>query len=412
MQVGALLMGFAMIFDLNVSSLLVDRANAVGKFALATIITCASWQAAAQMRAMVAVDPSTTTGRSLLIQQADSSLEAVVGQPVQMDSSTDFANILRSTRTGEYSLYIAPPHVAASAMNHGYQVIASNATQDVFVLVVRQEIDSVAQLKGKKIYLPHQDSLHSYMAKGLINENGGALSQASKVDYQRTSGAGLVALQMGSFDATVVRKSEFVEWQKTAKSSGKVLIESTPVPSGMTLVVKRDMPEPLKQKVASWATSGSTMLQTGFGAMKSAADGDQVNGYKYLTGLGHFTPTALPKVQRIDVAAAANLMKQGAVLVDVRTEKEFKAKRIPGAVLAPYVEKSLKETTFNASLDDFSAADKLDKSKPTIFSCNGAECWKSYKASQVALSKGFQKVFWLRGGLPEWEAAGMPLAKE
>jgi rhodanese-related sulfurtransferase/ABC-type phosphate/phosphonate transport system substrate-binding protein len=402
----------AMIFNLKASSFVVDHTNLLVKLALAAILTCACWQATAQMRAMVAVDPSTTSGRGLLIQQADSSLEAVIGQSVQMDNSTDFANILRSTRTGEYNMYIAPPHVAASAMNHGYQVIASNATQDVFVLVVRPEINSVGELKGKKIYLPHQDSLHSYMAKGLINENGGALSQASKVDYQRTSGAGLVALQMGAFDATVVRKSEFVEWQKTAKSSGKILIESAPVPSGMTLVVKKDMPEPLRQKVASWATSGSTMQQTGFGSMKTTADGDQASGYKYLAGLGHFTPTALQSVQRIDVSAAANLMKQGAVLVDVRTEKEFKAKRIPGAVLAPYIEKSVKETSFNASLDDFSAADKLDKTKPTIFSCNGAECWKSYKASQVALAKGFQKVYWLRGGLPEWEAAGMPLVKE
>lgn len=360
---------------------------------------------------MVAVDPSSATGRSPLIQHADNALEAALAQPVQMDSSTDFANILRSTRTGEYNMYIAPAHVAASAINHGYQVIASNATQEVFVLVVKPEIKSVADLKGKKIYLPHQDSLHSYMAKGLINENGGALSQASKVDYQRISGAGLMALQMGAFDATVVRKSEFLEWEKTAKGAGKILIESPPVPTGMTLAVKKDMAEPVRVKVASWATSGATMAQTGFGVMKPA-EGTEANGYKYLAGLGHFTPTALPNVQRLDAAATANLMKQGAVLVDVRTDKEFKAKRIPGAVLAPYLEKSLKETSFNATLDDFSAIDKLDKTKPTIFSCNGAECWKSYKASQVAVAKGFQKVYWLRGGLPEWEAAGMPLAKE
>ena len=100
------------------------------------------------------------------------------------------------------------------------------------------------------------------------------------------------------------------------------------------------------------------------------------------------------------------------VLVDVRTEKEFKVKRIAGAVHAPYVEKSLKEVSFNPSLDDFSAVDKLDKTKPTVFSCNGAECWKSYKASQVAVAKGFQKVYWFRGGLPEWESAGLPMTKD
>ena len=58
---------------------------------------------------------------------------------------------------------------------------------------------------------------------------------------------------------------------------------------------------------------------------------------------------------------------------------------------------------------DFSAAAKLDKAKPTIFACNGAECWKSFKASKAAVALGFQKVYWLRGGLPEWDAKGLPV---
>ena len=379
------------------------------RLSLAVACFAFSSHAAAQLRAMVAVDPS--MDRTPLIQVADSALETVIAAPVQMDGSTNFADVLRSTRTGEYNMFVAPAHVAASSMNHGYQLAASNATLEAFVLVTKPEINTVADLKGKKIYLPHQDSLHSYMAKGLINENGGALSQA-KVDYRRTSGAGLVALQMGLFDATVVRKSEFIAWEKTAKGVGKILIESLPVPTGMTVTVKKDMPEPVRMKVNLWATSGSTMQQAGFGVMKTAADDAQSSGYKYLAGLGHFTPAALPNVQRLDAATAANLMKQGVVLVDVRTEKEFKAKRIAGAVHAPYLEKSLKEVSFNSSLDDFSAVDKLDKTKPTVFSCNGAECWKSYKASQVAVDKGFQKVYWFRGGLPEWESAGLPMTKD
>jgi rhodanese-related sulfurtransferase len=45
-----------------------------------------------------------------------------------------------------------------------------------------------------------------------------------------------------------------------------------------------------------------------------------------------------------------------------------------------------------------------------IFACNGAECWKSYKASQAALKAGFTKVHWFRGGFPEWRAAGQKIA--
>lgn len=66
---------------------------------------------------------------------------------------------------------------------------------------------------------------------------------------------------------------------------------------------------------------------------------------------------------------------------------------------------------FDAGQDDFSSLAKLDKNKPTVFACNGAECWKSYKASRVALQQGFKEVYWFRGGLPEWEAAGLEVEK-
>ena len=49
-----------------------------------------------------------------------------------------------------------------------------------------------------------------------------------------------------------------------------------------------------------------------------------------------------------------------------------------------------------------------DKSQPTIFFCNGAECWKSYKASKVARESGFTSVYWMRGGMPEWTAEQLP----
>ena len=50
-----------------------------------------------------------------------------------------------------------------------------------------------------------------------------------------------------------------------------------------------------------------------------------------------------------------------------------------------------------------------DKNAAVIFYCNGAECWKSYKASKVAVDAGYKKVNWLRGGIPEWKAKGYPV---
>ena len=98
------------------------------------------------------------------------------------------------------------------------------------------------------------------------------------------------------------------------------------------------------------------------------------------------------------------------MVVDTRSEKEYKAKHIPGAVFVPYHEKSLKDVAYDGALDDFSGLKTLKAQTPTIFHCNGAECWKSYKASRAAMAAGFAKVYWYRGGMPDWESAGQKLA--
>lgn len=53
----------------------------------------------------------------------------------------------------------------------------------------------------------------------------------------------------------------------------------------------------------------------------------------------------------------------------------------------------------------------VSKSLPgaTVFACNGPECWKSCKSAKVTLQHGYSKVYWFRGGYPEWKAAGLPV---
>jgi len=75
----------------------------------------------------------------------------------------------------------------------------------------------------------------------------------------------------------------------------------------------------------------------------------------------------------------------------------------------PYKEKSAKDVTFDATQDQFDPS-KLptDKAAPIVFFCNAGECWKSYKASVVAMKADHTKINWFRGGVPEWLKAGLP----
>lgn len=121
-------------------------------------------------------------------------------------------------------------------------------------------------------------------------------------------------------------------------------------------------------------------------------------------------PNELPGATVISADRAKELSTKGAQIVDVRSANEFAEAHIAGAKNVPYKEKSDKKVGFDASQDSFDLA-KLpaDKAAEMVFYCNGIECWKSYKAGVTAVKAGFKKVYWLRGGLPEWKGRGYPV---
>ncbi|MBI5260053.1 MAG: PhnD/SsuA/transferrin family substrate-binding protein [Burkholderiales bacterium] len=355
--------------------------------------------AQAALNTMVAVEPTSRMDSLRVSREAvETSLGRSAGQEINVSFSEDLTDVMRATRTGEYDIFIAPPQVAASALTRGFELVGSTEAMEQYVLVARASLTSVAALKGRRLYLPQQDSIYTYMARGLLNA-GGLSVKDMKVEHARWPAAGLVSLGMGQTDATVVRRSEWDSWSRDNPRLAAVLATSTPVPGGLSVVVKKDLPTTLRERLARWFTGPAPAT-----GLKAATQRAELSQYRTVAELGYFTPTLLPGATLVAAKEVQQLIANGAVMVDTRSEKEYKARHIPKAVLVPYHEKSLKDVAFDASKDDFAGLATLDKSKPTVFACNGAECWKSYKASKAAVAAGFKQVYWFRGGLPEWEA--------
>jgi len=120
-------------------------------------------------------------------------------------------------------------------------------------------------------------------------------------------------------------------------------------------------------------------------------------------------PATLAGTKLVNAAEAKKLIDSGTPAIDTRVAAEYAEKTIKGAKNVPYKEKSAKDVSFDASQDQFDLS-KLptDKAAPMVFFCNGPECWKSYKASVVAMKAGYNHIYWFRGGMPEWSKAGLP----
>src|SRR5438105_3629249 len=87
---------------------------------LALALWLAAGTAAADLKVMVGVDPSDRESMVISLIDLGTMLSRVAGQPVRCYLSQDLGDVMRSTRTGEYEVYVAPAHVAASALPQGY----------------------------------------------------------------------------------------------------------------------------------------------------------------------------------------------------------------------------------------------------------------------------------------------------
>lgn len=343
---------------------------------------------------------------------ADALREAKVGE-ANWIISTDATADLATTRSQMHDIFVAPAHVVSSALRHGYVPLVGNpkGAQAVLVAMKDKGMSSLADTAGKRLGLPLQDSVVTYLVRGELNAANTSLkSHYRSVINMRYQDALLVCLQVRECDVVGVEKAVFDRWV-AAGEPVQAVMQSRPAP-GLSVA--------MRQSIAAGGAARSlqpVLLRTLAGSPSLAKSGmDQLatvemRDYEYVSTLGYFTPRQLPGAKVVDAGAVAELMRAGAVYIDTRTEAEFKAGHVPQARLVPYVEKSAKDTDFDAKLDAFDLA-KLpqDKGAPIIFACNGAECWKSYKASLVALKAGYRQVHWFRGGFPEWRSASRQVA--
>ncbi len=343
---------------------------------------------------------------------ADALREAKVGD-ANWVISTDATADLATTRSQMHDIFVAPAHVVSSALRHGYVPLVGNpkGAQAVLVTMKDKGMTTLADTAGKRLGLPLQDSVVTYLVRGELNAANTSLkSHYRSVINMRYQDALLVCLQVRECDVVGVEKAVFDRWAAAGEPVMAVM-QSRPAP-GLSVA--------MRQSIAASGTARSlqpVLLRALTGTPSLAKSGmDQLatvetRDYEYVSTLGYFTPRQLPGAKVVDAGAVAQLMGAGAVYIDTRTEAEYKAGHVPQARLVSYVEKSAKDTDFDAKLDAFDLA-KLpqDKGAPIIFACNGAECWKSYKASLAAVKAGYRQVHWFRGGFPEWRNASRQVA--
>ena len=315
--------------------------------------------------------------------------------------SIDATGDLQASRSRLYEIYVAPAHVIGSAVRYGYQPVVGygRPVQAVLVTLANSGLTTLVQTQGKVLGLPLQDSIVTYLVQGELRAANITLKRQFVSLYPtRYQEALLICLKLRRCDVVAVEKPMFDRW--VAAGEKLVTVMQTREVPGLSVALRDDS----KINPTALAAAIATALPDEDVKPMSVRD------FEYVSTLGYFTPRSLPGATVVDAPAVVALIQQGARYIDTRNDVEFKAAHVAGAVLIPYLEKSLKDPDYDAAKDQFDlAALGSNKAAPLVFACNGPECWKSYKASRAAIKAGFTRVHWFRGGLPEWRSAQLPL---
>ena len=110
------------------------------------------------------------------------------------------------------------------------------------------------------------------------------------------------------------------------------------------------------------------------------------------------SPVSVDGTTAVNATQSKDLFDKGALFLDVRSNKDWDAGRIPDAV---HIE--LKKKFSEASMSS-----EVKKDEPVVIYCNGPSCLRSSKAAAMAVAWGFTKVYYFRDGYPAWKSAGYP----
>lgn len=128
------------------------------------------------------------------------------------------------------------------------------------------------------------------------------------------------------------------------------------------------------------------------------------------SNVGSPTPLSVPGAQRVTTMELRALLSASSdvLLVDVLADPHQQT--IQGA---RYLPAAGQPGTFNdqaqqQTVRTLSTLTENRRDRPIVFFCAGSSCWESYNAVLRAHTAGYTRLYWYRGGLASWHAAGLP----
>lgn len=124
--------------------------------------------------------------------------------------------------------------------------------------------------------------------------------------------------------------------------------------------------------------------------------------------VGTHTPTSIPGARVITTEELIRVSRS-AVLIDAWNDRSHAT--LPGAIRmwAAGASGSFNDQVQSGLGAALAMRTNHNFQQPLVFFCAGVNCWESYNAALRAVQMGYRQVYWYRGGVAAWQAAGLTL---
>jgi PQQ-dependent catabolism-associated CXXCW motif protein len=206
--------------------------------------------------------------------------------------------------------------------------------------------------------------------------------------YPKGTFAGIAKVRYDELQAAAATPAKVSPPPQTAPT--RVAVATQPVPPPAT---------PTSPGAHGWPPTGLAGELEDFGVQPQAA-------LQY--SVASATPTSIPG-GRVITTEALEHFNRSALLIDAWNDQGHAT--LPGAIRMPAA--GSPGNFYDQIQSGFQQALAMrtnnNPQQPLIFFCAGAKCWESYNAALRALRLGYREVYWYRGGVASWQAAGLPL---
>jgi phosphonate transport system substrate-binding protein len=161
-----------------------------------------------------------------------SDISKLLGQPVTVEPVGDYKALRKGLADKTYDLAIVhPAHISIGALKTGWQLVAVTkgfeSYSASFLVRADSELKSLADLRGRKLGAPDEDSITSWMVRATMRDAVGDPA-ATPITYTRYQDAVPFMVQHTFTQAGATASNAVVKaWQE---QGGKVLAKSKPVP--------------------------------------------------------------------------------------------------------------------------------------------------------------------------------------